>query len=99
VNANERLREIIHGGPYDPFQWILLVHMAALADNAGLLDRPDRALMSDWISRSEHQVTVSLKGLKQMGWVTMTDDQRYDISRNLRQGSRARADITDRARY
>jgi hypothetical protein len=98
MNADERLRELIHGGPYDPFQWIILVRMAALADDDGILDRPDRLLMCDWIKRSDAMVRVALKGLKQRNWLTVIDGNRYDISVYLRQGSRARADITDRAR-
>jgi hypothetical protein len=94
VNADERLRELIHGGPYEPYQWIVMVRLAAVADDQGLVDVPEIALVSDWVcepvdeteERSDKRALYSLKRLKATGWITPVSDQRWDIGRLLRQG-------------
>jgi hypothetical protein len=99
VNRNQRLRELIHGGPYDPFRWIIMVRLAVDADNAGLVNPPELAHVSDWIGHSEKWALNCLRHLRQDGWITQTEDGRWDISVNLRQGSRAHADLKDRAPF
>ena len=97
MNADERLREVIHGGPYEPYVWIVLVRLAVDADDDGLLDAPELPLVADWVGESERRAKYCLKVLKRDGWLRQNEDKRWDISVNLRQAPRARADITDRA--
>jgi hypothetical protein len=98
VNADERLREVIHGGPYEPYVWVVLVRLAAWADDDGMLDAPELALVADWVGGTETRAKYCLKVLKADGWLVQNATKRWDISVNLRQAPRARADIRDRGR-
>jgi hypothetical protein len=87
VNADERLRELINGGPYEPYRWIIMVRLAVEADDAGLVDEdPER--IGDWVGSveaGEH----ALGHLLNDGWITETHDMRWDIGQALRQGRTA----------
>ena len=86
LTADQRLREVINGGPYDRWQWITMVRLAAGADDRGIVDRPDVLLVADWIGKSEDWALAVLRRLKADGWIRSTLDGRLDIGENLRKG-------------
>lgn len=92
MNAIERLKELIYGGPYELVDWVIMVHLAVDADDEGLVKRPSLADAVHWVGSRERALN-SIKRLKDEEWVVLSEDGRYDISVSLRQAPRACADI------
>lgn len=90
MNADERLRELIHGGPGDRRLWTIMVILAARADDKGIVDIPGSDEIAEWIERSEGWADWSVAELKRQGWLSAFDAVRWDIGRNLRQGNAPR---------
>jgi hypothetical protein len=76
-----------------------MVRLAANADDDGVVSAPELAVVSDWISSSEKWSLNVLRHLKKDGWITLRDDNRWDLSVNLRQVPAPVRGITDRAPY
>ena len=86
MNADERLREVIHGGPGDRRLWTIMVILAARADDKGIVDIPELDEIAEWIERSENWAGWCVAELKRQGWLRTFDAVKWDIGRNLRQG-------------
>jgi hypothetical protein len=88
VNADERLRELIFGGPGIYSLWTIMVILAARADDAGLVDPVEPDEVTEWIRKSEPWAASAIRRLKRDGWIYETSDARWDISVELRGGAK-----------
>lgn len=86
MNRDERLRELIFGGPGDRRLWTIMVILAARADDRGVVNIPDSDEIAEWIERSENWAEWCVAELKRQGWLSTFDSVNWDIGRNLRQG-------------
>jgi hypothetical protein len=94
VNRQDRLIELIHGGPYDRAAWIVMVHLATFADDQGILPACDVDQLAFWLGLDEeqrHRAEACLKHLLEQGWIHEAQEGQWDIGQGLRQGLPTRA--------
>jgi hypothetical protein len=87
ITADERLRDIIFGGPGDRRLWVVMVILAARADEKGIVRIPDDDEVGEWINRSAGWARWSLDELQRQGWLHPFDAGHWDIGRELRKGT------------
>ena len=86
MKAVDRLVDLVTGGPYELRQWVIMVRLASEADDAGIVKKPEPAVLAQWINDTEGWAKHTVRALIADGWITETDTGKWDISRLLRKG-------------
>jgi hypothetical protein len=86
ITANERLRDLIHGGPGDRHLWTVMVILGARANAEGIVEKPQMDEVAEWIGKSEQWATWVVRELERQGWIHQFDEAHWDIGQNLRKG-------------